>query len=58
MSKQHEVESLDSEREWMTLGVDGQVYCLPLAQVSDRLATASDTDRKIYRIAPSGYGIH
>jgi Protein of unknown function (DUF2442) len=42
----------------MTLGVDGQVYRLPLAQVSDRLANASDADRKIYRIAPSGYGIH
>jgi Protein of unknown function (DUF2442) len=52
------VESLDFEGDWMTLGVDGQVYRLPLAQVSDRLANASEADRKIYRIAPSGYGIH
>lgn len=58
MSRQHEVESLDFEGDWMTLGVDGQVYRLPLAQVSDRLANASEADRKIYRIAPSGYGIH
>jgi hypothetical protein len=42
----------------MTLGVDGQVYRLPLAQASQRLANASEADRKIYRIAPSGYGIH
>lgn len=58
MSKQHEVESLGFEGDWMTLGVNGQVYRLPLAQVSDRLANASEADRKIYRVAPSGYGIH
>lgn len=58
MSKQHEVESLDFEGDCMTLGVNGQVYRLPLAQISERLANANKTDRKIYRIAPSGYGIH
>jgi len=58
MSKQHEVESLIFDEDWMTLGVAGQVYRLPLAQVSARLANASETDRNIYRIAPSGYGIH
>lgn len=58
MTKQHEVENLNFEGDWMTLGVDGQIYRLPLAQASERLANASDADRKIYRIAPSGYGIH
>lgn len=58
MSKQHKVESLDFEGDWMTLVVDDQSYCLPLAQVSHCLANASEADRKIYRIAPSGYGIH
>jgi hypothetical protein len=58
MSKQHEVESLDFAGDWITLGVDGQVYRLPLAQVSDCLTNASEVDRKIYHIAPSGYGIH
>jgi Protein of unknown function (DUF2442) len=58
MNKQHEVESVDFEGDWMILAVDGQVYHLPLLQVSERLAKASEIDRKIYRIAPSGYGIH
>ncbi|WP_035984222.1 DUF2442 domain-containing protein [Leptolyngbya sp. KIOST-1] len=58
MTKQHEVESLAFEGDWMTLGVDQQVYRLPLAQVSERLLKASAADRKIYRIAASGYGIH
>jgi hypothetical protein len=48
----------DFEGNWMVLAVDGRVYRLPLAQVSDRLANASEAERKIYRIAPSGYGIH
>jgi hypothetical protein len=58
MSKQHEVERLEFEGDWMTLVVDGQVYRLPVAQVSDRLANASEADREIYCVAPSGYGIH
>ena len=58
MSKQHEVESVDFDEDWMILAVDGQVYRLPLSQVSDRLAQASDAERQLYRIAPSGYGIH
>jgi Protein of unknown function (DUF2442) len=58
MSKQHDVENLEFDEDWMILGVDGQVYRLSLTQVSERLANASEADRKIYRIAPSGYGIH
>ncbi|MFQ4139640.1 DUF2442 domain-containing protein [Nodosilinea sp. PGN35] len=58
MTKQHEIESLAFDGDWMTLGVDQRVYRLPLAQVSKRLLQASAADRNIYRIAPSGYGIH
>lgn len=58
MSKQHEVESVDFDGDWIILAVDGQVYRLPLAQVSDRLAQANGAERQLYRIAPSGYGIH
>jgi hypothetical protein len=58
MSKQHEVESVDFDGDWMILAVDGQVYRLPLSQVSDRLAQANEAERQLYRIAPSGYGIH
>jgi hypothetical protein len=58
MNKQHEVESIAFDGDWMILAVDGQVYRLPLSQVSDRLAKASEAERKLYHIAPSGYGIH
>lgn len=58
MGKQHEVGNLDFEGDWMILTVDGQGYRLLLTQVSERLANATEADRQIYRIAPSGYGIH
>jgi hypothetical protein len=58
MSKQHEVNSLVFEGDWMILSVDDQVYRLPWVQVSDRLAKATEAERKIYHIAPSGYGIY
>ncbi len=58
MSKQHEVQSLDFKDEWMLLVVDGQAYRIPIAQASLRLAQASERDRNLYRVAPSGYGIH
>lgn len=58
MSKQHEVQSLNFKDEWMLLVVDGQAYQIPIAQASIRLAQASEWERQLYRIAPSGYGIH
>lgn len=58
MSKCHEVQGVDFKDNWMILGVDGQIYRLPLAQVSSRLVNASKEDRKLYRVSPSGYGIH
>lgn len=58
MSKQHDVQSINFEGEWMILSVDGQVHRLPLAQVSKRLAAASEAERQMYRVSPSGYGIY
>jgi len=58
MNKQHEVDNLVFEGDWMILSVDGQRYRLPWAQVSERLAQATDIERQTFRIAPSGYGIH
>lgn len=58
MSKQQPVEGLHFEEEWMILSVDGQVFRLPLDQVSKRLASASEVERQMHRVSPSGYGIH
>jgi hypothetical protein len=58
MNKHHDVQSLDFDKQWMILTVDGQTIRLPIAKTSVRLANASETERKIYQVSPSGYGIH
>ena len=42
----------------MLLRVDGQTHRIPLPQISPRLAQASESARKFFKISPSGYGIH
>jgi hypothetical protein len=58
MNLHHTVQSLEFEDEWMVLTVDGHPHRWPIAQLSSRLAVASLAERQIYRISPSGYGIH
>jgi hypothetical protein len=56
--KFHNVQQIDFEGTNMVLGVDGQVYRINLASVSERLARAGDAARRSYSVSPSGYGIH
>jgi hypothetical protein len=56
--KFHDVTGLDFDGEVMVLRADGNTYHIDLGAISPRLARASDSARKFYRISPSGYGIH
>jgi hypothetical protein len=58
MSPQHKVQSLEFQGQMMVLMVDGQTHHIPIMQASPLLAQASEADRRHYRVAPSGYGIH
>ncbi|MER3432824.1 MAG: DUF2442 domain-containing protein [Leptolyngbya sp. ERB_1_1] len=58
MNKHHDVQGLDFDDEHLYLTVDGQTYEISIAQASSRLANATHAERYLYRIAPSGYGIH
>lgn len=58
MNKRHTVQNLDFEGAWMILTVDNQTVRLPIHQTSNRLANASEAERKIYQVSPSDYGIH
>jgi hypothetical protein len=42
----------------MVLEVDGRSFRLAVADASPRLASASEVQRRFFRISPSGYGIH
>jgi hypothetical protein len=58
MSKLHEVTQVDFEDNHLILSVDGETYQFPLEVISPRLAAATDAERRVYQISPSGYGIH
>ena len=58
MKKIHEVEKIEFDDEFMTLFVDGKSYRARVAEISERLASASEAQRRFFRVSPSGYGIH
>jgi hypothetical protein len=46
------------ENDYLILLVDNQLIKLKLADISNKLAHATDRERNSYSITPSGYGIH
>jgi hypothetical protein len=54
----HQVDSVSFEDEQIILIVDDNVIRLPLKNVSTKLEKASDLQRNLFVISPSGYGIH
>jgi hypothetical protein len=58
MDKQYNVSNIDFNGEWIILSVNEETYQIPISQASKKLAQATDIERKMYRISPSGYGIH
>lgn len=58
MSKRHDIQRVAFEGQMMILETDGRSYRIAIADASPRLASASDAQRRFFRISPSGYGIH
>jgi len=58
MNQIHEIQSINFTEQEMILIVDNKTYHFPLAKVSKKLAQASEMEKKLYKISPSGYGIH
>jgi hypothetical protein len=58
MDRQYNVSNIDFSGEWMIISVNGETYQISIAQASEKLAKATHIERKMYRISPSGYGIH
>ncbi len=49
---------LKFEKDHLILKVDDQIIRLRISDVSDKLARASEYERKEYKISPFGYGIN
>ena len=58
MNEHHQVTDVWLEGENLCLTIDGERRTFSLAKVSSHLATASEEERNIFEISPSGYGIH
>jgi Protein of unknown function (DUF2442) len=54
----HKIETIQFENDCIILNIDGDVLKISLDKLSTRLKSASDTERAMYKISPSGYGIH
>lgn len=58
MTTAHNIETISFEQNLLCLKIDGQIIKLPLSKVCKKLEMASDIQRNLYKISPSGYGIH
>lgn len=54
----HNIEAVSFEKDLICLQIDGQTIKLPIASVSKKLEAADDIQRSLFKISPSGYGIH
>jgi len=58
MEKAYNKIDLNFENDYLILIVDDQTIRVKITDISEKLAKASDIERKDYKISPSGYGIH
>lgn len=54
----HKIEALTFDNYSMFLKVDGRTLTIPLDKASKKLSTADEIQKGLYKISPSGYGIH
>lgn len=58
MEKAYNIISLGFESDFLILTLDNQTFRLKLSEISEKLAKASDEERRDFKISPSGYGIN
>jgi len=58
MNKIHTIDRVSFEGDDLCLKVDGASHRFKLADISDRLRSATPAERERFELSPSGYGIH
>ena len=58
MVAKHKIDTIRFDEEFIYLLIDGKEIKAALDKVSSKLKVADDIQRKLYKISPSGYGIH
>lgn len=54
----HKIETIQFNQDFIILNIDGNELTIPLDKLSIRLKSATEIERGMYKISPSGYGIH
>jgi hypothetical protein len=54
----HIIQSISFGKDTILIVIDGRTIELPLEKISKKLMNASDIQRRLYKVSPSGYGIH
>lgn len=50
----HKIEAIQFRQNLITLNIDGTEFRIPLDKLSQRLKAATDIERGMYKISPSG----
>jgi hypothetical protein len=58
MNEHHHLTDVRLDTDNLYLTVDGEPKIFSLKKISSRLAKASEKERTVFEISPSGYGIH
>ncbi len=58
MKAYHDIKNLHFSGEYMLLTIDGAEKKFRIREISPALEMASQDERNVYEISPSGYGIH
>ncbi|MFM2285828.1 MAG: hypothetical protein RLZZ543_1325 [Bacteroidota bacterium] len=53
-----QIEDVHFAENFLCLSIDGIAYRFSLDKISKKLANADEIKRMMYKISPSGYGIH
>lgn len=54
----HKIGEIHFNKDFIMLDIDGNKLTIPLDKLSSKLKSATDMERTMYKISPSGYGIH
>jgi hypothetical protein len=54
----HKIETIRFNQDFIILNIDGNELTIPLDKLSSKLKSATEIERAVYKISPSGYGIH
>ncbi len=54
----HKIGEIHFNQDFIMLDIDGNELTIPLDKLSSKLKYATDIERTMYKISPSGYGIH